>query len=1647
MPLSVGEIEATLRLRDELTAELTRVNTSLGAFGSNMERIGSRLQSIGGQMTAAITVPLAGMATAAVRAGLDFEGQMNRIQGVTRASGESMEQFRERAIEMGNATVFSATDAAEAMLELSKAGFSTQESMAAVADVMTLAAAGNLEMGRAAEISARAINAFDLEVSDLAHVNDVLAKAVNESTLEIEDLAVGFRYIGPIATDFGISIEQASAALAIMRDNGVEASTAGRALREALGSLANPVGQTADAMERLGIETFKTADGSLMPFADIISLLQERGVTAADALQLFGNAAGPAMMSLISTGRAELDRLTASFADSEGAAQAMADAMMQGLPGAFERFRGAAETALIAVSKAMEPFLVPFLHGMTAIAEFISQTLVPAFESLPDPVQAVAVALLALVAVGGPLLMFGGTVLRVAGMIKELAIVQTITGLFTGIAPAATAAAAGTSAVATAMSTVVPAATATGGALKFAAGEQLGFFFGMERVRDELGRFTPRLWHAEQALLPLSGAIEQTAAPLAAQPGLWQRFGAAVTNFVPSLARIGPSITTVMTTMTSWEGVMLAVRGVIGTLGGPIGILAGVIGGAMVSSLFDAIGGWEELAGLWDEVKTLGADLSTIIGDVATNIGRAVTTTIVSEWNEFKAAAAGVATEFGNITGLTPLINRVAQEWEGVRQNAARVWEEARNGITQAINWVHGYAEAIRQLETNTKAAAFAAIELRDNTLRPEQIDPLAESLYIVNQELDAHAEAQKKIPPPTNEATEAMKRQAEALQNLRDELSGKGLLENAERWIEVVAETGGVTNLTREQKERYRETLQKVREHYEQLGPAGQAVVDQMRLLESEIPLVTTAFGNLNSELFITATTAIPQITEQAQILDNRLRGLTDHGIIPSTEATEEMIMALAQGPTNISAVSGAASEAEVETVKWKDAIGELSEAFAQLAQIAPASIRGIVQAMGTLTGAIDVGTKSWDALSKGFSSFTSGGGFGSIIGGLAGMTTGIGGLISVAVAALPALKGLWNGIQGLFGNDEEARDVNPARDAWFLSEFGARAGEQFDMIVEALGRVGVAGEEARVLIDAIYQADTMEEFEAAIGAVEEALASQGETAEAVATGTAEAFESAATRSGDAWRDQVGRSIEENERLAVQTGTALDAIVARFADGNAEMTDVWRERVLHHMAENGLLGEDSEATVTAIAAAMAAGNETMDAGWADRVRAHMEANGTLTEDTAAALAAMEEAFYAANDGMKGAWEERIEDHVAGNELLVGQTGTTLDEILARFIEANGEMDEGWRERVLHHMEQNGLLDEHSHATIAAIAQAMADGNAEMDAGWADRIRAHMEANGTLTEDSAAAIAAIEASFADANGAMTEDWNERIGDHIAGNEDLMADSSETAKGIEGEFASANQAMDEAWMNRILSHLHENGVLFDDTVTTLVGMEGESEKFNEETRLQWEERVRDHLINNLLLTEDSVEMFLTLAREHKLWTMEATDDVWAFSEEARAAMDEIPRSIDFVVRGRYEGPSVPGGGGGGGGDVPPPNTGGDYVPPIEYGGPGAPEPPPMPDPPMPGEGGGYEGFATGTGGFRYFGDGTMVELHGWERVQTRGQASAEGGGAPTLIINVSVGAGGNTEAVARDVAEGVMRGIEAGGMPMHLFRTLVRQVQR
>mgnify|MGYP005874187691 CR=1 FL=1 len=414
----IVETEQKLKSLKETTgsasANLAKVSAVSGEFGNKVKGVGQSLLPVTGALT--------GVGVASTVMANNFNDAMSQAAGALDKPMSEMEDLRQLAIQTGQDTVFSATDAGNAITELAKGGLTEADIKAgALKTTMDLAASSGMDLGEAANVVVQAMGAFGLSANESAEAANALAGAAAASSTDVEPLTQALAQCSAGAKNAGWSIQETTAVLARFADAGIEGSDAGTSLKTMLQRLAAPTSEAAATkIETLGIKT-RDASGNLLGAAEMAQELQDKlgGLDAASrdaALSaIFGSDAMRAATVMMDSGTEGLQKYIDAANDQE-AAQRLANSQMSDGSRAIEELKGSLETAAIQIGDTLAPIV-------QKVAELIT-ALVNKFSALPEGVQQVIVVVGILVAALGPLLMVIGQISlgisAVAGALSKL---------------------------------------------------------------------------------------------------------------------------------------------------------------------------------------------------------------------------------------------------------------------------------------------------------------------------------------------------------------------------------------------------------------------------------------------------------------------------------------------------------------------------------------------------------------------------------------------------------------------------------------------------------------------------------------------------------------------------------------------------------------------------------------------------------------------------------------------------------------------------------------------------------------------------------------------------------------------------------------------------------------------------------------------------------------------------------------------------------------------------------------------------------------------------------------------------------------------------------------------------------------------------
>lgn len=337
-------------------------------------------------VAAGVTISAGAGIASTVKTYAEFEAAMSQVKAISGATGEEFAQLTDKANQMGAVTKFTASESAEAFKYMAQAGWDAKEMMDGIEGLMSLAAASGEDLGTTSDIVTDALTAFRMSAKESGRFADVMAMAANATNTDVAKMGDTFKYVAPVAGALGYSIEDTAVAIGLMANNGIKASQAGTSLRSLLTNLTHPVGQAEDAINDLGI-SITNADGSVKPLSQTLQELRSKfgalseAERAQYAAMLAGQEGMSGLLAIVNASDQDFADLTEQINNSSGAAQEMADIMMDNLAGKFELFTGALDSMKMSLGERFKPYLMDALEWLTDKVPDVENALLTAMNS------------------------------------------------------------------------------------------------------------------------------------------------------------------------------------------------------------------------------------------------------------------------------------------------------------------------------------------------------------------------------------------------------------------------------------------------------------------------------------------------------------------------------------------------------------------------------------------------------------------------------------------------------------------------------------------------------------------------------------------------------------------------------------------------------------------------------------------------------------------------------------------------------------------------------------------------------------------------------------------------------------------------------------------------------------------------------------------------------------------------------------------------------------------------------------------------------------------------------------------------------------------------------------------------------------------
>jgi hypothetical protein len=379
----------------------------LGASMRKFKSFGANTKRLGKSLTKSLTLPLLAVGASSFKVAAEFEQSMLKVKAVSGATGAEFKALEADALRLGSATRFSASEVSGLQLEFAKLGFTSSEITKVTEATLALAQASDSDLATAAEVAGSTLRAFGLDASETQRVTDVMASSFSSSALDMSLFKDSMKFVAPVAKSAGLSLEETSAMLAALANNGIKGSQAGTALRriiQELGTGSGTVSEKIAALNESGL--------------NLTSSFDEVGRSASSALLVLGNSIG------------DVGNLTTQFEGAEGAAAGMAATMDSGAMGGIARMKSAIEGAQIAIGSALAPTISKIVDKIAELAQ--------RFTNLDSSTKDMIITIGGLAAVIGPLLVVLPTMISAIG--TALSLIATPVGAIIAIVAALAAA-------------------------------------------------------------------------------------------------------------------------------------------------------------------------------------------------------------------------------------------------------------------------------------------------------------------------------------------------------------------------------------------------------------------------------------------------------------------------------------------------------------------------------------------------------------------------------------------------------------------------------------------------------------------------------------------------------------------------------------------------------------------------------------------------------------------------------------------------------------------------------------------------------------------------------------------------------------------------------------------------------------------------------------------------------------------------------------------------------------------------------------------------------------------------------------------------------------------------------------------------------
>lgn len=417
----VREISTTENSLKSLTKEMKNFGSvsaqQIAAVGEDVQELGGKIETVGKKVSVASAASAAALG-ASVKLASDYTDAVAKVGTVADLQSVPLEKLRDDMLQLSTETGRGAGEIADATYQAISASVDTADAVSFVGTSVGLAKAGFLETADAVDVLTTIINAYGLEASDAGRLSDILIQTQNDGKTTVNELSQSMGQVIPLASAYGVNIENLAASYAQLTKNGVATAQAGTYLKSMLNELGDSGSDVGEILKSKTRKSFGQLMNDGMSLGDVLGILNDsvNGDSEALAGLWSSSEAGTGALSILSSGVGAFNDELGNMQDSTGNVADALETLSTPSAKAQESLNAVKNAGIELGSAALEA-IAPLLEQLAETVKSLTEW----FSDLSPATQTVIVAVMGILAALGPVIIIIGQLITAVGTIMTVA--------------------------------------------------------------------------------------------------------------------------------------------------------------------------------------------------------------------------------------------------------------------------------------------------------------------------------------------------------------------------------------------------------------------------------------------------------------------------------------------------------------------------------------------------------------------------------------------------------------------------------------------------------------------------------------------------------------------------------------------------------------------------------------------------------------------------------------------------------------------------------------------------------------------------------------------------------------------------------------------------------------------------------------------------------------------------------------------------------------------------------------------------------------------------------------------------------------------------------------------------------------------------